>query len=171
MKIGHLQYAELEARKVPEETGAKWSLATVCPSAIYGPVEHVGSKADLLAIAGTDISASTLQAFLCGGEDGPLPPDLVTSVVDVRDLVKVLYLAVAAKSNERFMATGGSFVLNQIVTSARKARPDLAKFIVKPDPERWASIPQGGYRIDVSKSEKVLGIRFASFEKLGAYTA
>ncbi|WVQ83317.1 hypothetical protein IAT38_005456 [Cryptococcus sp. DSM 104549] len=176
------KYAELEARKVHEEVGAKWSLATVCPPAIYGPAEHINTKADLLAIPGTDISASTLYAVLCGGEDSPLPPDLVVSVVDVRDVSQTLYLAIAAKSNERFLSAGASFVMNEVVTSARKARPDLAKFIVKPDPERWTSIPEGAYRVDASKSEKVLGVKYRSldetirdtvtrFEQLGAYSA
>ncbi|WVF72231.1 hypothetical protein IAT40_007043 [Kwoniella sp. CBS 6097] len=172
--------AELAARDIAKTSNAKFALSTYCPPGIYGPPEHLLSAAELSAVPGTDLSMSQLAGLLKGGEDGTLLPEYNVVYVDVRDLALAIFKGITLKSTGRYLTANETVTSQKIVNIARRIRPDLAKYIVKGQPDVNTEVPEGAYKVDVSKSENELGIKYRSledtvrdtltkFEELGAY--
>ncbi|WWD21546.1 hypothetical protein CI109_106032 [Kwoniella shandongensis] len=174
------KFAELAAQEFYDEVKPHWSFATLCTPAIFGPAQHVNSPKDFNQHPGGDLATSHLFGLLASGEDSPILPTHIYQAVDVRDAALSAYLAVTKNANGRFLISGGDETNQQIVRIARKARPDLAKFIPKPDPADDGLLPADFYKVDASKSQKVLGIKYRTleetvtdtvkrFEELGVY--
>ncbi|WVQ98690.1 hypothetical protein IAU59_005821 [Kwoniella sp. CBS 9459] len=172
--------AELAAREVYKSSNAKFALSTYCPPGIYGPPEHLLSAAELAAVPGTDLSMSQLAGLLKGGENGTLLPEYNVVYVDVRDLAQAIFKGITLKTNGRYLTANETVTSQKIVNIARRVRPDLAKYIVKGETDVGAEVPEGAYKVDVSKSENELGVKYrtlqdtvrdtlAKFEELGAY--
>ncbi|KAK8847454.1 hypothetical protein IAR55_005312 [Kwoniella newhampshirensis] len=173
------KYAELASQEVYKRTNATYGFATLCCPGIYGPPEHVSSAKELMVTPGADISTSTLFATLATGEDSPIGPTLVPHCVDVRDVALAVYLAITKHASGRFIISGCTNTVQQIANIGREARPDLAKHIPKGDPSN-ITLPPGTWKLDNSKSQKVLGLDYrpleetvidtvTQLEKIGAY--
>ncbi|WVF69748.1 hypothetical protein IAT40_004527 [Kwoniella sp. CBS 6097] len=177
------KYASLAAQKVKKDTGASWSLTTVCPPAIFGPAIHVSAASQIAnATPGTDISTATLWGFFRGGENSPLPPAFDPVYADVRDLVNAIYQGITKRVTGRFLVSSGTYTAQRLVNIARKARPELRQYIVRGDLEGSADLPEGTFGLDTGKSVGELGVHYRTLEqtvedtlkqleKLGAYNA
>ncbi|OCF45483.1 hypothetical protein I317_00730 [Kwoniella heveanensis CBS 569] len=172
--------AELAAYDAHESSNAKFALSSYCPPAVYGPPEHIASADELAKIVGTDMSVTQLAKLLTDGEDGVLIPEFNVVYVDVRDLALAIFKGINLQAKGRYLIVGETITSQKTVNTARRIRPDLATYIVKGQPDVGAEVAEGVYKVDASKSERELGIKYrtledtvrdtiSKFEELGVY--
>lgn len=154
--------AEKAAWKFAEESKPHFEITTLCPPMVFGPAAHA------LSFSALNTSAWDLNRFL-SGELEDVPETSFWSFVDVRDLATahVRALEVPEAGDERFFIVSGRYSYQQTAdvlrTSSRISEADKKKVPVgkpgqnNPGPEV--------YEVDNSKSKRILGLEYRSFEE------
>jgi len=108
-----------------------------------------------------------------GNAKDEIPPTGVFIFVDVREvaLAHVKAAEVEEAGGNRFFVVAGKFNNKQLGAALRKGLPDLAdKLPTEKTP--GGDFPEGGlFDIDNSKSQKILGLKYRSFEESAVDTA
>ncbi|GAA5845244.1 hypothetical protein JCM11251_003855 [Rhodosporidiobolus azoricus] len=151
--------AEEEAWKIAKEPETKWKLTTICPPLVMGPPVQVLESLD---------SLNTSSGAVWGIVDKKEVPETSFPVwVDVRDIAKLHVEAVTKDeaAGERFLCIAGHYSSEMIADVARKAFPDQASRIPEPAADKVTDNADQHFKTDSSHVEKVLGIKWISFEQ------
>ena len=156
-------FAEKAAWDFIEKEKPKFTLATMCPPLVLGPIVHYLNSLDAL-----NTSNQRVRNIITGQTKDEIPPTGTFIWVDVRDLalahVKAAELPAAA--NKRFFITAGYFSNKEIVEIVREAYPDLASKLPSKDTKGGEFPgPDKIYGYDNKRTVEVLGIKFRSLKE------
>ncbi|KAI7763633.1 hypothetical protein LZL87_010688 [Fusarium oxysporum] len=154
--------AEKAAWQFVQDRKPHFDITVLCPPMVFGPPAHP------LTFSALNIAAWDINRFL-SGELQDVPDTDFWGFVDVRDLATahVRALEVSEAGNERFLIAGGRYSYQQ-TSDVLRASPCI------PDAEK-KKIPRGHpgddypgpnvYELDNSKSIRILGVEYRSFEE------
>ncbi|KFZ24538.1 hypothetical protein V502_00982, partial [Pseudogymnoascus sp. VKM F-4520 (FW-2644)] len=150
-----------------EEEKPNFTLATLAPPFVFGPVTH-----NLTSLNALNTSNQLINGFVQGNCKDGTPPTMAFIWTDVRDLAlgHVLAMEKPEAGGKRFFFAAGYFTNKERRLAARgsSSQPDTSRT------RRWLPGPQdqggdypaeGVYKIDNSQTKQVLGIEFTPFEK------
>jgi len=150
--------AEKAAFEFVETEKPNFSITTMAPPMVYGPVLHQVASIDKLNTSSQDIHR------LFDGSEKEVPPTSFYGYVDVRDLA-LAHLRGYEKpeaANQRYIITYGSYTYEQFVGLIRVNFPALVA--TTPVADANVPFPDNVYRIDNSKSRHELGIEYRPFK-------
>jgi len=154
------------AEKVSWEFLAKekpnFTISTMCPPLVLGPIVHYLQSLDNL-----NTSNQRIAAIMTGKAKEEIPPTGTFIWTDVRDLalahVKAVELPDAA--NKRFFVTAGYFSNEEIADVVRENYPEL-KDKVPAKGTKGGGYPEDGiYKYDNERSREILGIQYRSLKE------
>jgi nucleoside-diphosphate-sugar epimerase len=154
-------FAEKAAWDFVEKEKPSFTLTTLCPPLVLGPIVHYLNSLDALNTSNQRIR-DTIKGKFSGSEYPPGAPYLW---IDVRDLADLHVKAAEDKgaANERFFTLAGYFNGEKIVDAVRKNFPEYKDNLPT---EQGGGFPEGGvYKFDNSKSIKVLGAKYRPLEE------
>jgi nucleoside-diphosphate-sugar epimerase len=152
--------AERAAYDFVEKEKPSFSIATLCPPMVYGPIAQ---DQDL-----KHLNESTEDFYnLFNGSLTEVPATGFWAYADVRDLALAHRLAYEKPNatNQRFLITNGGYSYQVFVDLLREKFPALAdKLPAKSNPinEAW---PDNVYKLDNSKATNELGIKWRPIEE------
>ena len=154
-------FAEKAAWEFVEKEKPNFTLATMCPPLVLGPIVHYLNSLDAL-----NTSNQRIRDIITGKSKKEIPPTGTFIWVDVRDLalahVKAAELPEAA--NKRFFITAGYFSNKEIAEIVRETFPDLESKLPGKD-TKGGEMPTEIYGYDNKRTVEVLGIRFKSLKE------
>lgn len=137
-----------------------FDLAVINCTFTFGPVQRNLPNLDAM-----NTSNQRIRDMMQGKMKNGIPPTApVFTFVDVRDvaLAHLKAVTVPEAGGNRFYVVGGHFSNNRIANIIRKSYPDLSRSLPE---EAEDDLPADVYDFDNSKSRKVLGLEYTSFEK------
>jgi nucleoside-diphosphate-sugar epimerase len=155
---GSKTLAERAAWDFVKDEKPNFSLATINPPLVMGPVVHY--FADLNSL---NTSNETVRDLVQGKFRDGLTPNRVPLWVDVRDvaLAHVRAIEKPEAAGQRFFITAGFFKNSEIVDIVKKKFPQLSDRL----PEKYEALPKEfPFAYDNSKGKKVLGFQYRSLE-------
>jgi len=154
-------FAEKAAWDFVEKEKPNFSLATINPPLVLGPITHYLNSLDAL-----NTSNQSVRNLIQGKWKDEIPASLIYLWVDVRDvaLAHVKAAEIADAGNKRFFVTAGYFSNRELVSIARKNFPEL-KSKLPSESLSGGEIPSDAYKYDNSRAVNVLGIKFRSLEQ------
>lgn len=154
-------FAEKEAWNFIEQQNPNFTLAAMCPPLVIGPIVHY-----LNSLNAINTSNGRFLNIIQGKAKEELPPGAPFLWVDVRDiaLCHVLAMEKNEAANKRFFTTPGHFNTKECVEIIRKNFPDLQDKLPSKDAPGGGYPDEGIYKVDNSRTEKVLGIKWRSLE-------
>jgi nucleoside-diphosphate-sugar epimerase len=155
-------FAEKAAWEVEKNEKPNFTIATICPPLVLGPIVHYLDSLDSL-----NTSNQRVRNLITGQCKEEIPDTGTYIRVDVRDLalahVKAMELPDAA--DKRFFVTAGYFSNKEICEIIRKHFPEYKDELPKPE-IKCGDYPEGGvYKYDNSRVMKVLGLKFRTLEE------
>lgn len=153
-------FAEQAAWNFVEKEKPNFTLSTMCPPLVLGPIVHYLNSLDAL-----NTSNQRTRDCMLGKWKDDIPNTGTFIWVDVRDLALCHVLAAEKEeaANKRFFITAGHFTNGQIAGVIKK------NFDFKDVPSedtKDGGFPEGGvYKIDNSRVNEVLKPQWTSFEK------
>ncbi|KAF1348102.1 hypothetical protein BDV97DRAFT_335163 [Delphinella strobiligena] len=154
-------FAEKGAWDFVEKEKPNFSIATICPPLVFGPIVHYLNSLDAL-----NTSNQRIRDFYTGKAKDELPPTGTFFWVDVRDvaLAHVKAVEVEAAGNKRFFVMNGLFSNKELAAVIKKNFPDQKDVPTEKTP--GGDYPEEGYaKFDNSRSKEVLGIKYHNFEQ------
>ncbi|KAM0513446.1 hypothetical protein ACHAPE_007910 [Trichoderma viride] len=154
--------AEKAAWKFINEQKPHFDLTVLNPPMVFGPAAHV------VSLSAMNTSAWDIHRFL-SGELEDVPDTGFWGFVDVRDLATahVRALEVPEAGNERFFIVSGRYSY-QKTADVLRASPLIAEADKRLVPVGKPGQNYPGpdvYEVDNSKSKKILGLKYRSFEE------
>ena len=156
-------FAERAAWDFVEQQSPNFTLATMCPPLVLGPIVHYLNSLDAL-----NTSNQRLRDTIQGKFKDKFPAGAPYLWVDVRDLALLHVKAMEAESaaNKRFFITAGHFNGKLIVDAIRKNFSEYKDVLPGDKAEDSGDFPDGGvYNVDNSRAEELLGQKWISLEK------
>ncbi|KAL7948001.1 hypothetical protein V8C42DRAFT_271463 [Trichoderma barbatum] len=154
--------AEKAAWKFVDEQKPHFDLTVLCPPMVFGPAAYV------VSLSAMNTTAWDINRFL-SGELADVPNTDFWGFVDVRDLAtaQVRALETPKAGNERFFIVSGRYSY-QKTADVLRASPLISK-----DDKKLIPVGRPGqnypgpdvYEVDNSKSKKILGLTYRSFEE------
>ena len=135
----------------------QFSISTICPPMVYGPVfQHVASLSKL------NTSAADIYRFINGSTSEI--PEKYFAWVDVRDVAEAHLRAFESTraAGQRFLVSAGNYSYQQICEILRDEIPEIRGKV--PTGPAGAPLPDG-YKVSSAKAESVLGIKFRSLSE------
>ncbi|KAK7710413.1 Glycine-rich RNA-binding protein 2, mitochondrial [Botryosphaeria dothidea] len=157
-------FAERAAWEFLEKEKPNFTIATINPPFVFGPIVHYLNSLDAL-----NTSNQRIGNFILGKFKDEIPPTGTYIWIDVRDLalghVKAIELPEA--DNKRFFFTSGYFSNKELLEIIRKNFPEYKDKLPGSDAiGPGVDYPaEGVYKIDNKRTKEVLGIEFTPFEK------
>jgi len=150
--------AEKAAWDFVESEKPNFSITTLNPPMVYGPLSQDFDSMDKLNTSSKDIWR------LINGSEKTVPPTGLPAYVDVRDLAKAHLLAytTSAAANQRYLVCGGPFTYQKFCDIIRANFPDLRN--TTPEGNAGEPLPPM-FSLDTTKVKKDLGLEFTSTEK------
>lgn len=155
-------FAEKAAWDFVEKEKPKFTVSTICPPLVLGPIVHYLNSLDALNTSNKGI-LNYIQGGARNADDKPMNPVYIW--VDVRDvaLAHVNAMESDEAQGKRFFTTAAHFSWNKV---AKIIRENFPEYQDKLPPASW----KGGYtpdvyKTDASQAEKILGIKWTSLEK------
>lgn len=159
---GSKTFAEKAAWDFVEKEKPNFTISTMCPPLVLGPIVHYLNSLDSL-----NTSNQRIRDTMLGKYKDEIPVTGIYIWVDVRDLALCHVLAIEKEgaANKRFFITEGYFTNRAIAESIGKSFPELKdKLPTKYTP--GGDYPEEGiYKIDNSRVKDVLGIHFRTFDE------
>ncbi|KAB5540305.1 hypothetical protein GE09DRAFT_970292 [Coniochaeta sp. 2T2.1] len=155
--------AERAARDFMEKEKPNFTLSTMIPPFVFGPVLHGVTSFDAL-----NTSNQFLASFILPGYRDKFPFAGLYIWTDVRDLALAHVFAVEREeaARKRFLFVTGHFSYKQIYEAIGKNLPEFEKTL-----EEGAKSEKGDYqsdeyyKVDHTRAKEVLGVEFTKFEK------
>ena len=148
-------FAEKAAWNFLQQEKPPFSLTTLCPPQVLGPViSHLSSLDNL------NTSNQVIRDLIQGKFKDKVPENATFTWVDVRDLAlcHVRALETPEAANQRFLVTAGYFCNKELVDIVREHHGRLRNQLPAED-SAGGGYPQGGiYQVDSGKVVKMLGI-------------
>lgn len=159
-------FAEKAAWDFVEKEKPNFDLATINPPLVFGPVVPY-----LNSLEAINTSNQRIRALIEGDMKEKLTPTHFFLWVDVRDvaLAHVKAIEVPEAGGERFFVAAGFFSNKDIAEIIREAYPKLESKL--PPADCPSDLPEDMYKIDNSKSQKVLGIEYRTLKQAVSDTA
>lgn len=155
-------FAERAAWDFVEKEKPNFSIATMCPPLVLGPIVHYLNSLD-----GLNTSNQRIRDIMQGKAKDEIPETGTFIWTDVRDLAlaHVKAAEIDAAANKRFFVVTGYFSNREIAEVIEKDYPQYKDGLpTKSTP--GGNYPEGGvYKINNSRVKEVLGIKFRSFEQ------
>lgn len=154
-------FAEKAAWEFVEKEKPGFTLSTMCPPLVLGPIVHYLNSLDAL-----NTSNQRIRDIYQGKAKDEIPETGTFLWVDVRDLalahVKAMELDDAA--NKRFFVTAGLYCNKQIAEIIKKEYPEHKSLPSSSTP--GGDYPKDGlYKYDNSRASDVLGLKWKSLEQ------
>ena len=159
---GAKTFAEKAAWDFLKREKPNFSISTICPPTVYGPVLH-----PLQSLQFINTSNERVRDTILGKYKDAKEISGASIWVDVRDvaLAHILAAEKLAASGERFFITAGFYTNREVVEIIRDAFPELHDRL-PPKDVPGADYPETGtYRYDDSKSKNLLGLGYRSLQK------
>jgi nucleoside-diphosphate-sugar epimerase len=155
-------FAERAAWDFLENEKPNFTVSTICPPLVLGPIVHYLNSLDALNTSNKGV-LNQVQGGARDADDKPMNPVYIW--VDVRDVAEahVNAMEIEAAANKRFFTTAGHFSWNRI---AKIIRDNFPEYEDKLPPKEW----KGGYtpdvyKVDTRQIEDVLGIKWRSLDE------
>ncbi|KAK5323235.1 Glycine-rich RNA-binding protein 2, mitochondrial [Exophiala xenobiotica] len=153
--------AERAAWDFLEREKPNFTLSTLCPPQVFGPVVPQLSSLDTL-----NTSNQVIRDIVQGKFKSQIPPNATYTWIDVRDLAlcHVLALEKPGAANKRFFLAAGFFSNKELVEVVRKSFDQYNELLPSEDVP-GGGYPEGGlYKIDNSRAVDILGIEWKSLD-------
>ncbi|RFU72883.1 cinnamoyl- reductase [Trichoderma arundinaceum] len=156
--IASKTFAEKAAFDYVKENKPNFSVTTLCPPMVYGPILH--SVSDVKAM---NTSSGDIYRLIDGSEKN-VPDTLIWAFADVRDLAEAHLQAYEKPeaAGQRYLIATSSFSYQQICDIIRDKFPELRE--LTPKGNTGDPLPPV-YKLDNSKASAELGIKFRSLEE------
>ena len=157
-------FAEREAFKYVEENKPNFSISTICPPMVYGPVEHGVNDMSKLNTSAADIYR------LMNGSEKEVPENMSFAYVDVRDVATAHRLAYEKPeaANQRYFVTEGNYSYQMFCDILRNNLPEIRD--KTPQGKEGSGLGMDVYKVNNQKS-KDLGVTYRSMEETVTETA
>ncbi|KAL6830617.1 NAD(P)-binding protein [Trichoderma sp. SZMC 28015] len=154
--------AEKAAWKFVDEEKPHFDLTVLCPPMVFGPTAHT------LSLSTMNTSSWDIYRFLSGELDD-VPDTACWAFVDVRDLADahVRALEIPEAGNERFFIVSERYSYQKtadVLHASPRIAKDDKKLIPVGKPGQNYPSPEV-YEVDNSKSKRILGLKYRSFEE------
>jgi nucleoside-diphosphate-sugar epimerase len=156
---GSKTFAEKAAWEFVEKEKPNFSLSTINPPFVFGPVVHY-----LNSLESTNTSNQRILSIMQGKMKEKVPPTGTWIWVDVREvaLAHIRAIEVPEAAGKRFFVTAGYVANKDLIDIVREEFPDLRPQL----PENAESdMPKDVYQIDNSRSIQVLGLKYRSLRE------
>jgi len=155
-------FAEKAAWEFVEKEKPNFTLSTMCPPLVFGPIVHYLN--DLKAV---NTSNQRIRNLITGQNKDEIPDTGTFIWVDVRDLAlaHVKAIEVPEAAGKRFFILEGYFTNKEIAEIIRKNFPELEAELPAKDVKGGGYPEEGLYKFDNSRTVQVLGIKFRSLEE------
>jgi len=155
-------FAEMAAWAFERNEKPNFTIATICPPLVLGPIVHYLNSLDAL-----NTSNQRVRNLITGQNKKEIPNTGTYLWIDVRDLalahVKAAELPEAA--NKRFFATAGYFTNKEIADIIRKNFPEYKDVLPTPETPGGDYPKDGLYKYNNKRTVDVLGIKFRTLEE------
>ncbi|KAL4863939.1 hypothetical protein BDV12DRAFT_206064 [Aspergillus spectabilis] len=155
--------AERAAWDFVKDNKPNFDIATIMPPMIYGP--NINATANLKKLNTSSGDIYRLMSPQSRSTD-PVPQNIFWSFVHVRDVAEAHLRAydTPEAGGERFFICKGNFTYQAFVDVLRENIPEIRDRVPVGNSGNGA-VPDDVYTIDVSKSEKVLGLKYHSLKE------
>lgn len=142
----------------------QFSITTICPPMIYGPLGHAVDDMSKLNTSAADFYR------LMNGSSQEIPSTAFFAFVDVRDVAEAHFRAFESEkaAGQRYFVAGGNYTYQEMVEILREKFPNLADRIPK---AQQGSVDPDTYKVSTKKAESELGIQFRGLEQVTVDTA
>jgi nucleoside-diphosphate-sugar epimerase len=155
-------FAEKAAWEFLDKEKPNFTIATMCPPLVFGPIVNYLNSLDAV-----NTSNQRIRDSMLGKHKDEIAPTGSHAWVDVRDLALAHVLATEKDeaANKRFFIAAGLFSNREIGQSIAKSFPDL-KSKLPTDQTPGGDYPEGGvFKMDTSRASKVLGLTYRSLDE------
>lgn len=142
----------------------QFSITTICPPMIYGPLGHAVDDISKL-------NTSTADFYrLMNGSSQEVPSTAFFAFVDVRDVAEAHFRAYGSEkaAGQRYLTAGGSYTYQEMTEILREKFPSLVDRIPK---SQEGFVDSDAYKVSTKKAESELGIQFRGLEQVTVDTA
>ncbi|KAL2071886.1 hypothetical protein VTL71DRAFT_13121 [Oculimacula yallundae] len=160
---GSKVFAEKAAWKFIEEENPKFTLSTICPPLVIGPITSCISSL-------SEVNTSNIRflEFIAGKYKGPVIPETGNYLwADVRDvaLAHVRAFEVDEAAGKRFFTVASHFCNKEVVDILRKSYPVYVEKLPDEGASGGVYPVEGPYGFSNENSTKILGIKFKGLEE------
>jgi len=155
-------FAEKAAWDFVEQEKPNFTLATICPPLVLGPIVHYLNHLD-----GLNTSNQRIRDIALGKAQDEIPETGTFIFTDVRDLALAHVLAAEKEDagNKRFFIVAGYFSNREIADIIGEKLPEYKQRLPGKDTP-GGKFPEGGlYKFDNSRSKEVLGLTYRPLEQ------
>ncbi|KAG9238296.1 putative NADPH-dependent methylglyoxal reductase GRP2 [Amylocarpus encephaloides] len=155
-------FAEKAAWEFLEKEKPNFTLSTMCPPLVLGPVVHYLNTLDAL-----NTSNQRIRNFMTGAWKDEIPYTGIFIWVDVRDiaLCHVLAMEKEEAANKRFFVVEGKFSNREICEVIRKNFPEYGDRLPGKEVKGGGYDEGGLFGWDNSRTKTVLGVEFRGLEE------
>ncbi|KAI1734171.1 3-beta hydroxysteroid dehydrogenase/isomerase family protein [Xylaria scruposa] len=161
--LGSKTFAEQAAWDFMKKEHPNFTLTTMNPPMVYGPVIHSLSSLDAI-----NTSNARFVSLLKGNPSTPCPPTVNYLFVDVRDLAlaHVLALEKPEAENQRFLVTAGNYSNAEIAQVIGEEYPEYHDRMPVGEALKTGERPATGVNgYDNHKSIEVLGLQYRTLRE------
>ena len=155
-------FAERAAWDFVEREKPNFTLATMCPPLVLGPIVHYLNSLD-----GLNTSNQRIRDIMLGKAKEEIPPTGTFLWVDVRDLAQCHVAAIEKEdaADKRFFITAGYFSNKEIAQIVGKHYPQYKEGLPTDKTPGGDYPDEGVYKFDNKRSIDVLGVKYRSLEE------
>ena len=157
------KFAEEAAWQFVEKEKPAFSIATLCPPSVFGPVNKHLQTLDSL-----NTSNERMRDMIAGKMQSKLSPTGTYIWIDVRDLADLHVLAMEKPeaANQRYFTTAGLFANTDIVEVIGREFPEYKKGLPEGEALKDGAYPEGGcYKADNRKATDLLGRKWRGLDE------
>ncbi|KAL8783610.1 MAG: hypothetical protein Q9195_009331 [Heterodermia aff. obscurata] len=147
-------FAERAAWDFVNDKKPNFTLATICPPMVYGPLGDDASLAHL------NTSSADIYRLMDGSAKEPGHTGF-PAYADVRDTAEAHVKAYEHPKSNRYLITGGNFQYRDVCKIIKRVLPAYASKV--PDPEATPEVET--FKVDNSHARRELGIDFIPLEQ------
>ncbi|KAK1702731.1 ketoreductase [Colletotrichum lupini] len=156
-------FAERAAWNFIETEQPSFTLSTICPPMIYGPV-----KLPVKSLSAINTSNKLLAEVILGKHKAGLPPTGLPLWVDVRDvaLAHVRAMEVQGAGGKRFLTTAGFYSNEEMANALWNSFPSMREKL--PEPGSYGGAPSPALRsfgYNTSRAKEILGLQWTPYER------
>lgn len=154
--------AEKAAYDFAKNNNVSFKVASVCPPMVNGPFVHPVAKLEQL-----NESSNQVWSFVTGKSKGEIPPTGFPAFADVRNLAQAHVNAAEKNAEGRFLIYNGPYDNQKIADFVYEHFPAEAEKnkVPRGNPGEWYEKNPKLFKLDPSRSQKELGIKYNSFEQ------